>query len=249
MAIDWATSGARKPSIKELRSRMGVTTGGTNPAAWCEAIESYDTPGELDGKYRFLSCADVTGSAQGWARLSAHVTAGKGAVLAVDYGVYRSLSPRKSGSTTFSGNHAVFVLGSRKRGSGPEWLIWDPLNDGRRAGIPDGPVWVSAAKVKASAEAVEKAGKTWAVLVWPGHSVPGETEPPASPKPPPPTLNSVLSDARELLDLLRGDPEEERVRGIIEDLEEIIGPAGANAFASADDEPGLEASSALEVYA
>ena len=235
MAIDWATNGARRPRPEELRTRMGVTDGGTSPADWVEAIESYDTAEELDGKFEHLSASDVTDSPTAWQRVASHIAAGRGAVLAVDYRIYRRLMPAKAGSATFNGNHAIFFLGCRKRATGTQFLAWDPLNDGRRAGIPSGPVWVDSAKVRAACERVNQKGTVYGVLVWRG--APVETKPEVPTPEPEPTLWSVYADMCELLHAMKGTDDEDRMQELVDDMTKVLGFPGPFALAQANDEP------------
>lgn len=228
MAIDWATSGLRVPTVKRLRERMGTPSGGTNPSDWEQAITSYDTPIELGGDIKPLKCERFSGDGD-WSKFVAHLKNGHGAALAVQYGTYTDLMPTKSGSSAFRGNHAIFFLGTREKRGDLQFLAWDPLLDGRRVGIPKGPVWVDAYKVKRAANDVSGAG-WWGILM---HRAKGAVPPYINE--PKPSIWSVLTDLYELRDILSGDPEEDRVTGIIDDLEELVGPY--NGDASVDDEP------------
>ena len=77
-----------------------------------------------------------------------------------------------SGSPGFYGNHSVPMFGTRTLPSGAiEWLDADPLYDGRRAGIPKGPKWVSRLTlIKAAGMLVlDSGGQTVSQRYGPGH--------------------------------------------------------------------------------
>lgn len=60
--------------------------------------------------------------------------AGRYLHVAIDYGRLNDLMPRLSGSSTYRGGHAIGLLGHER-----DWaLLYDPLHDGRRKGIPRG---------------------------------------------------------------------------------------------------------------
>ena len=64
------------------------------------------------------------------------ILAGRGAVAAIQYSV---ISPtRFDACPGFGGGHSVYVNERREDGS---YLVFDPLADGRRSGIPNGPKW------------------------------------------------------------------------------------------------------------
>jgi hypothetical protein len=71
-----------------------------------------------------------------WATFRAMIVAGRGAVAAIQYSV---ISPTKFDACPgFRGGHSVYV--NERRGDG-RYLVYDPLADGRRAGIAKGPQW------------------------------------------------------------------------------------------------------------
>jgi hypothetical protein len=85
-----------------------------------------------------------------WATFQSLIISGRGAILQIRYSV---IAPtRFDASPGFTGNHAVYV--NERRSSDGAYLVYDPLADHRRAGIPQGPQWWPASLVKAAAYAV-----------------------------------------------------------------------------------------------
>jgi hypothetical protein len=59
--------------------------------------------------------------------------------VAIDYGRLNDLMPHLSGSPTYRGGHAIGLYGLDQDEDGWPWtLLYDPLHDGRRHGIPRG---------------------------------------------------------------------------------------------------------------
>lgn len=76
------------------------------------------------------------------------IISGRGAVVPIRYAV---IAPTKfDASPGFTGNHGVFV---NERNPAGYFLVYDPLADGRRAGIPKGPQWWPGTLLRAAAEA------------------------------------------------------------------------------------------------
>jgi hypothetical protein len=71
-----------------------------------------------------------------WESFRSLIISGRGAVVPI---LYRILPARFDASPGFNGNHAIFV--NERRASDGAYLVYDPLADGRRAGIPKGPQW------------------------------------------------------------------------------------------------------------
>lgn len=81
-----------------------------------------------------------------WDTFRSMIISGRGAVVNIRYSV---IAPtRFDASPGFTGGHAVYV--NERRASDGAFLVSDPLADGRRAGIPEGPQWWSAALLKAA---------------------------------------------------------------------------------------------------
>ena len=131
MALDRDTLGKKRSTGAIIRSLTGDTSGGTNQRQVAAAIEGHYGI-QLDVK------ADIS-YADGLKRLDA----GEGMMLA---GAERATHGTKwEASPTFMGNHQWFDNERRKNSQvagGYEHLIYDPLADGRRAGIAKSPFWV-----------------------------------------------------------------------------------------------------------
>lgn len=133
MGIDAVTCGVFVPPITSIRKRMdkpgGVPTSIDDAK---RAVESYKG-------LRYFRKDTVEG-------VQAVVKAGKFVQLAIDYGVFNDLM-RATGDPAYRGGHSVGVMGERKRGGTVQWLLFDPLDDDRRDGIPWGPRWVPRRKL------------------------------------------------------------------------------------------------------
>jgi hypothetical protein len=234
MALDWATEGLIAPSPKYLRPRMGALEGGTNPLLWKKAIDSFDTPKELGNEWEPINSRVLTGG-DNWDAVMEHLRAGKSAVVAVNYGVYYMKMPKRSGSSTFKGAHAIFFLGYKKNSAGVEYIkAWDPLCDGRRPGIPKGPIWVPAVNVGLAADKVLPNPGIYALLVEQAQHIGSGFTPPEPPEQSP-TFASVLADLIELRDTLDQPEYVDGVQSIIDDVEALIGPY--RGMATEDEEP------------
>lgn len=145
MGIDYQTKGQVVPGITDIRKRMGRTgpdQSNVYDAAKC--VESYKAiRGRKPLRYYIKSrVSDV----------EAAVKAGKYVQLCIDYGKFNDLMG-KTGDPYFRGGHSVGVLGQRKKNGVVQWLLFDPLDDQRRRGIPKGPRWVPKWKLKKALEA------------------------------------------------------------------------------------------------
>lgn len=77
------------------------------------------------------------------------IQSGRGAVVSISYAV---IAPTKyDASPGFTGNHAVFV--NERRASDGAFLVYDPLADHRRNGIPQAPQWWPGTLLFRAAEA------------------------------------------------------------------------------------------------
>ena len=124
MAADRHTMGRTVPSGCAVRRRTHDTAGGTNLGQVAYAL-SAGWAVVLDIRYRVR-----------WTDVFRLIDEGRGAIIQGQYWVIRD-SPFR-GSETFSGGHAVYVNEVRDDG---RFLVYDPLADGRRAGLADGPDW------------------------------------------------------------------------------------------------------------
>ena len=76
------------------------------------------------------------------------IISGRGAVVPIWYGV---IAPTKyDASPGFTGGHGIYV--NERRASDGAYLVYDPLANHRRAGIPQGPQWWPASLLQKAAE-------------------------------------------------------------------------------------------------
>ena len=126
------------PTPAEIRNFLGGPCDGTNL-------------NENDGATTHMYLADMWVRYDvPWATFRSAIIAGRGAVVQMSY---RVIAPTKyDGSPGFYGNHAIYV--NEYRASDNKFLVYDPLADGRRAGIPKGPQWWPATLLRDSAYAM-----------------------------------------------------------------------------------------------
>lgn len=154
MGVDARSKGRKRPGVRALRRRGGVT----GPQATSiddahRALDGMNIPGRTPLRYYRKRQATAAQKA---------VAAGKPVHLAIDYGKWNDVMRKDTGDPAFRGGHSVLVFGERRRGSGIEWLLFDPLDDGRRKAIPRGPRWVLRKHVMAAARAL---GGIWAGVI------------------------------------------------------------------------------------
>jgi len=83
-----------------------------------------------------------------WSTFQSLIISGRGAVVSIQYVI---IAPTKfDASPGFTGGHAIYV--NERRASDGAYLVYDPLADGRRAGIPKGPQWWPASLLRKAAE-------------------------------------------------------------------------------------------------
>lgn len=139
--------------VKAVRHAMGRTTGATSTVDWYRAWRSswlrelFNGAGLAPPKVQRLH-----GSS--WDTMKRHLRAGRYIALCVNYGVLRRQAGALDvpvGSDTFSGGHALVLVGLRAA----DQLVYtndlDPLFDGTPAKVPDGPVVARLAAFKAPA--------------------------------------------------------------------------------------------------
>lgn len=85
-----------------------------------------------------------------WDTFRSFIVAGRGAIVQISYSVWSGTE--FDGSPGFKGNHCIYV--NERRASDGAYLVYDPLWDGRRAGIPKAPKWVPGALLRRAAEAM-----------------------------------------------------------------------------------------------
>lgn len=135
MAGDRATLGKVVPKGCDVRKATGDTVGGTTLRQNAAALLAQWEIGLSSVFYG--SFEDFLG----------HLSEGRGAVIQFAYGLIRESIFR--GSESFTGGHAAFVNEYDK--SAGKVLVYDPLADGRRAGIAKGPDWWPVSLLKAAA--------------------------------------------------------------------------------------------------
>ena len=148
MGIDAQTHGDKRPAPDETRKRAGCGDGTTSIYDADKAVETYTPKGRKDLKYYIKSKLDDVKEA---------VKNGKGVHVCVDYGEFNKRSP-KTGDPNFKGGHSMYVLGQRKKTGNDgetkvQWHLYDPLMDGRRSGIAQGPAWIERKHITKSMEA------------------------------------------------------------------------------------------------
>lgn len=127
------------PTPRYIRSATGDYSGGTNLDQ--NRRVAYNKYGvALTIKYKHP-----------WSYFRSYIKSGRGAVLQGGYDVIRAT--KYSGSSTFYGNHAVYVNQVRYNTTYKryEYLVGDPLCDGRRTGIPKGYQWMPESLLKSFA--------------------------------------------------------------------------------------------------
>lgn len=125
MLIDQATLGDTDPTPEQFRRQTGDLSGGLHVGNIATACEEFGIPVTA-----FDSSDDL-----GWFSLRRMLLAGRFAVVAGDYDV---LPIGLRGDKDFEGWHSVFFQAINL--SRTKIRVGDPLNDGRRPGIPDG--WI-----------------------------------------------------------------------------------------------------------
>jgi len=131
--IDPKTAGPWPPMPQAIRNRISPSScGGTN-LNQSDMWVRYDLP---------------------WDTFRSLIQSGRGAHVAIRY----SMVPAKfDGSPGFNGGHSVYV--NERRSSDGAFLVYDPLADGRRSGIPTAPDWWPASVLKAAAGSWTGTGK------------------------------------------------------------------------------------------
>lgn len=147
MGVYAASCGYLRPDIPDLRRRMGRPgPQQTNTTNAQQCAQSYGL--------RYWRKSNVES-------VKKAVSKGAFVQLAIDYGVLNDRLGR-TGDPNFRGGHSVGVMGEKKVGSNVMWRLFDPLDDGRRAGIPKGPRWVKRSDLVAALKAFGTGGFIYA---------------------------------------------------------------------------------------
>ena len=189
MALRWATKHDVAPDPQAVRLRMGDLVGGTQMS---EHRKAWDSFREQHAKTWDIPPMVYRPNAP-FTDLLELLEAGKAATLAIDY----SAVPRNlKGDPLFNGLHAVFVGGIRTRAETVEIKVWDPLNDGRRPGIPGpGPIWYPRVVLRKAASAViENPGHAMYNVVRKGTSLVTEVPDPCT------AMNEILAARVDVLE-------------------------------------------------
>lgn len=129
-----------KPTPVEIRNRIIAVYGDRNGT-------SLD---QNDNAVQHLYTVDMAIRYQiPWASFRSLIISGRGAVVPIWYAV---IAPtRFDASPGFTRGHGVYV--NERRASDGAYLVYDPLADHRRAGIPQGPQWWPGDLLRRAAEA------------------------------------------------------------------------------------------------
>lgn len=118
------------PTPRYLRAKTGDTDGGTNlrQADWA-AFSAYGV--DFDVEYNLA-----------WATFRDRIERGMGAIVQGRYSVFKGTS--YDAAPGFYGNHAIYIneLRYSEKRNRWEYLMYDPIADGRRD-LPQGPSWIS----------------------------------------------------------------------------------------------------------
>jgi hypothetical protein len=134
MALDRATIGQKRTTAAQIRAYTGDTSGGTNLAQVTNVLRARYG---VDMLVRYGAPI---------ATFDEHLYDGRGAILQGASSATRGT--RFQASETFGGNHAWYVSEGRgwRLTNGvhvpTDYLVFDPLADGRRAGIAESPFWL-----------------------------------------------------------------------------------------------------------
>ena len=163
MTVDFATGGRIRPSLLEIRRRMGVPHGPTTVHDQEQAVESYDREAVHVGLRPVHLAPHLRGDWHDCHAVMVAQTRWLGLVL--DYETINDdpVGRRLSGDKNFMGLHFLGAFGHRVDGRGIQRVrIYDPLADGRRPGIPEGVRWWPVELVRrAMADAAGPGRATW----------------------------------------------------------------------------------------
>jgi hypothetical protein len=143
MHLDRDTRGAETSTGAHVRNLTGDKSGGTNLAQDDAALLKGWPP---------IDHMDVRPKLP-WSEAMAHLDRGQGFSLSLSYAPFSGTE--WDGAPGFRKNHRVFV---NERSAG-ELLVYDPLADGRRVGIPQGPDWIPEDLVRRAAGLLDLDGQ------------------------------------------------------------------------------------------
>lgn len=234
-AINWASCGKVKLGVAETRRRMNKPTGPANVIDWYHAMQHPDTVADFKAAgleppvVHLRGCNATTGNLVG-SPIQTVITAleaGDLVCAAEGYGPWHGT--RYAGSEVFGtkplDNHAVSYYGITGTVGSRRTTRYDPLDDGRRPGIPDGPITVpfhlaADAMGDLTFKSLRKLGRgEWAGMVI-------ERAQPIVTPPPPDTCAAELDAAYQAL---------EAARQAIADLRVALGTIEHDAQTADDD--------------
>jgi hypothetical protein len=158
VAADQRSAGRKRIGVRALRRRGGVPgPQATSMSDAKRALHGLPVPGRRPLRaYIKRRVSEVKQAARN----------GRPVVVAIDYGAWNDRDAG-TGDPRFRGPHSVVILEQRDRGAGVEWLLMDPLDDGRRAGIERGSRWVRRRDVIAAMLALAGGNRSgiWALVV------------------------------------------------------------------------------------
>jgi hypothetical protein len=242
MAIDRASRGELRPTIRLVRTKMDVPTGPTDPWDWKRALDALDSAMKREGLRPIPSRLIDGGDLADLRELL--VEKHRAVLLAIDYGAVARLAPRLWSSTTFRGNHAVLVDGGRERDDHVEGRVFDPLADGRTVGgkrMVRGPRWWPLSLIRAAAGNVKRRDGSpiypdrdrWlGVVVRQAAPLKRPERPETEPEPlEPPTPDDRLAEALDAL--------ERRIEGLQDAYELVRMAAGEDSASGEEPDDGL----------
>jgi hypothetical protein len=221
MGVDWQTDGAKVPEIADFRKRAGTVGAKPNTTATLQkGVLSYDTPKETNG---FKPLQAKRALQRPHAELEELARAARWVTLSIMYSTINQRRPDLSSDRHFNGGHSVGMLGRRESTGKVEYLIFDPLADGRKEGYPRGPKWWPRGLVFAATEAFAKKADSWTGLIQFKAKAIEEPEPPEPPTPPdPPVLTPEELIKRLTAELDAANKNYEAAGRTIDELESRI---------------------------
>jgi hypothetical protein len=125
----------------------------TDVTDFARAVPTFRVKGRAPLRYRILTTI---------AEVKQALREGRLVHLCIHYGVFNREAFR-TGDPSFAGGHSVAILGHRIRDGVAQVHLYDPLDDSRRQGIPQGPRWIARDHLVKAAEAFAGArGRCWA---------------------------------------------------------------------------------------
>jgi hypothetical protein len=198
-----------------------------------ETVAQFKAAGLKPPKLRYLGTTKA-------ATVFSYLLQGYQAAVAIDYATIKAMRPKATGDPNFDGNHSVRWYGAYDKQGKPKAALTapflsdqlDPLNDGRRSGIADGPQRINRAAMIAAAGEVKfhdangnvigevGKGNVLALVVRPAQRVGGAgVNPDEDPKAQLAAAKARIADLederQDILDALDGDAALDIIRQIL----------------------------------